>query len=631
MCGIAGFFNFNDISKEQLNRSMTIALDAISHRGPDSHGIWVGNDGKIALGHRRLSIVDLSQNGHQPMTSKDGRFTIAFNGEIYNFREIRQELTDRYSLDETFFIGHSDTEVILASIMLCGLDKTLEKVTGMFAFALWDKETEELKLIRDRIGEKPLYLWKGLNRIFFASELSAIEKQIWFNDNISKKSIELLMRHNFIPAPYSIYENIEKILPGTIRSFAINSEFRLVDNQQFFWDLSTFVNEERDEIISDASALDRLDHFLNRSINNQLMADVSVGTFLSGGYDSSLVSAIAQKNFAGKLKTFSVGFAEEKYNEAKFARDIASHLGTEHAEFIVGEKEMIDIVPKLHQIFSEPFSDSSQIPTYFLSKKVKEEVTVILSGDGGDELFGGYNRYQNCKGAWKKIGLIPKVIKEAVKKGISFGSSFLPKKIQKAANYLAFDEFKDFYRMYISHMKGQDLLKTNCRILTFGDEILDAKVSDFEKMMFWDQKQYLPDDILVKVDRSAMAVSLETRIPLLDHKIIEFSWKLPIEKKMRLGVGKWILKELAYKYIPKPLLDRPKQGFSVPLESWLRGSLRDWAEDLLDPARLNNEGFFFPDVIREYWARLLQGENCYKGIIWDILMFQSWLRRKKEN
>ncbi|MFV1974720.1 MAG: asparagine synthase (glutamine-hydrolyzing) [Candidatus Scalindua sp.] len=646
MCGLSGFCDFRGLDPSAEQVCLTMASKLI-HRGPDDKGVWVNREHGVALGHRRLSIQDLSSSGHQPMESSSGRYVVTYNGEIYNFLDLQTELAGLgYK-----FRGHSDTEVLLASVETWGLADALTRFTGMFAIALWDKNQRVLSLTRDRIGEKPLYYgWQG-GSFLFGSELKALRVHPDWQNKINRNALALYMRHNYIPTPYSIYQGIHKLTPGTLLHIPHTLQPGVLPAPVPYWnmkDVSEYgamnpVNLPENE------AIDALDGLLRKSIRNKMISDVPLGAFLSGGYDSSAVVALMQAESAQQIKTFSIGFHEEAYNEADHAKRVASHLGTEHTELYVTPEQAMDVIPRLPYLYDEPFSDSSQIPTFLVSEMTRQYVTVSLSGDGGDELFAGYERYFFANALWKKAGRVPYPLRRALSsiiKGInpavlsalmqpfsprlsSFGGQgSLGDKLHKGADLLMFRGFEELYFRLISHWNDTTNLVLGSEepltLLTVSAQ--RAKLPDnMQRMQYLDTISYLPDDILVKVDRAAMGVSLETRVPFLDHKVVEYAWSLPQNLKVRNGEGKWILRKLLDKYIPGKLMDRPKMGFGVPIDSWLRGPLRDWAEELLNENRLRDEGFFNPSPIRKKLAEHMSGDRNWQHHLWDVLMFESWL------
>ena len=626
MCGITGFLQSEVFTSskdtQQCLQSMT---DSIIYRGPDSEGHWYDLDDQIALGHRRLAILDLSESGHQPMLSDDDRYVIAFNGEIYNHLEIRQEIES--AIPTIIWKGHSDTETLLKAIQVFGWEETLQKLVGMFAIALWDQQQKELTLARDRMGEKPLYWgWSG-ETLLFGSELKALKAHPVFNAKIDRDALALLLRYNYIPAPYSIYCGIEKLLPGHFVKIDIGQTREDVSPISY-WSLKETVEKgvSAPFIGSDAEAIDLLEHTIKHSLAGQMAADVPLGAFLSGGVDSSTVVALMQAESKRPIKTFAIGFDEPGYNEAEYAKAVAEHLGTEHTEFYVTAKDALEVVPLLSSIFCEPFADSSQIPTYLVSKMAKQHVTVALSGDAGDELFGGYNTYQLLPKIWKIVSPLPTPVRKLAAKLLS--GLPMPEKLLKLVEVLPVNNRADFYNLVISHWKNAEQLVIGAKKVptALTDNSQWSNVDSFEEwMMSIDAQQYMVDDILVKVDRAAMANSLEVRVPMLDHRVIELAWQLPLDMKIRDKSGKWVLREVLYKYVPKELIERPKKGFSIPLAQWLRGPLREWAEPLLAEKRLKEEGYFYPDKIRQVWEDHLQGKKDNSSKLWGVLMFQSWL------
>ncbi len=648
MCGIAGFWGgaqFGDAKK--ICQNMMRKLD---HRGPDYLGIWVQDNLNIALGHKRLSIQDLSSAGNQPMISYCERYRITFNGEIYNHLNIRKTI-EAFGCKPSWR-GHSDTETLLAAITVWGLEGALKKCVGMFAFVIWDQKEQKLILARDRMGEKPLYYgWH--NEVFlFGSELKALKAHPAFINEIDRDSLSLLLRYNNIPSPHSIYKNIFKLPPANILILnPRNKDFSMKP----YWDfkciaesgvISPFNGTDQDAIIG-------LENVLSQSIKEQMLADVPLGSFLSGGIDSSLIVALMQAQSSQAVKTFTIGFNEEGYNEAKYAKEIAKYLGTEHTELYVTPNEAQNVILSLPEMFDEPFADSSQIPTYLVSKLAKQNVTVSLSGDGGDELFAGYNRHYWSKPIWNKIKHLPLGVRKIAALSILSISPdswdklvqkfhmFIPEryqvmrmgeKLHKLAEVLPVDSPESMYRNLISQWKNPENIVLGSRepIISLTDKSQWANLSNFEDiMMYLDTVSYLPDDILTKVDRAAMSVSLETRVPMLDYRVVEFAWKLPLHLKIRENHGKWLLRQLLFKYVPKELIERPKMGFGVPIDFWLRGSLRDWAESLLDSSRLSREGYFNEKIVRRIWNDHISGKRNYQHQLWSILMFQSWMESNK--
>jgi asparagine synthase (glutamine-hydrolysing) len=639
MCGIAGFWNPAGFSAESfaILKSMT---DSIRHRGPDDEGHWQDPGSGVALGHRRLSIIDLSSAGHQPMTSECGRYVVVYNGEIYNFEEIRTSLESEGQAPA--WRGHSDTEVLLAAITAWGFESALQRASGMFAIAMWDKKDRRIRLARDRMGEKPLYYgWlSGQDGpvFVFASELSAIERHPAFKAEIDPGALNLLLRHNYVPAPASIYRNIRKIMPGCHATLTgIQGEI----DEKPYWDFLDLPSASRRRFSgTPEDAVEELDRLLRRAIGRQSVSDVPVGAFLSGGIDSSTVVGLMQQIGTTPVQTFTIGFSERGFDEAVHAKAVAAHLGTDHTELYVSSEDALAVVPELGRIFSEPFADSSQIPTFLVSALASKHVTVSLSGDGGDELFGGYDRYRFASRYGGAILKFPKALRRT---GASAISAFpadlwnamrpgLGRRMDKIAHVLRKETVDEVYLELISHFADPGLISPwSSPTDPFAGRNMGrvAGLDPVERMMASDSVHYLPDDILVKVDRAAMANSLETRVPLLDPEVVAFAWSLPLDYKIRDGKTKWPLRQLLYRSVPKGLVERPKMGFGVPISGWLRGPLRAWAEDLLSTARLESAGYFDCHAVRSLWASHISGreDNGYR--LWTILMFQSWLFRHR--
>ena len=643
MCGFTGFIT----SKWLVSTESVLArmAETIGHRGPDDLGVWWDALAGLGFAHRRLSIVDLSPAGHQPMFSDSGRYVIAFNGEIYNHMGLRKALEVGGAPG---WRGHSDTETLLAGFDAWGIEATVKRCIGMFAFALWDKHTRTLTLGRDRMGEKPLYYgWQGCGneRVFlFGSELKALKAHPAFSAEVDRGALCLLLRHNYIPAPYSIYQGIAKLEPGCLLSVSLAQPDPKVWK---YWDT---VQVARAGVASPFAgtaneAVDALEVLAKDAVRQQMVADVPLGAFLSGGIDSSTVVALMQTQSSRPVKTFTIGFNEVGYNEAVHAKSVAQHLGTEHTELYVTAPQAMDVIPRLPGLFCEPFADSSQIPTFLLSQLAKQHVTVSLSGDAGDELFCGYNRYQLTKKLWRKLALVPAPLRALAAKGVTALSpaawdslaDFIPgasryaalgDKLHKGAGVLASATVDELYLGMVSHLRnpadwvigGQE---PPTHLTGLRPDLGD--LGAVERMMALDAISYLPDDILVKVDRTGMGVSLESRVPFLDHRLVEFAWSLPLGYKLCDGQTKWPLRQVLYRHVPRELIDRPKMGFGVPLHDWLRGPLRGWAEELLDEARLAREGYFLPKPIRKIWAEHLSGKRNWMAQLWSVLMFQAWL------
>jgi asparagine synthase (glutamine-hydrolysing) len=623
--------------------------DAIVHRGPDDSGAWVDEAHGVALGHRRLSIVDLSPAGHQPMTSSSARYVIVFNGEIYNYRELRADLEQ--GRQAPVWRGHSDTEVLLAAIEAWGLQGAVTRAVGMFAFALWDRSLRRLSLVRDRLGEKPLYYGLAGRHFIFASELKALRVFPGFDARIDRDALCQFMRFNYVPAPRSIFAGIRKLSPGTIVEFSIDGDRVRELVSARYWSARQCAEEGIRAPFqgTEHEACDELERLLAQSIGGQMVADVPLGAFLSGGIDSSTVVALMQAQSSRPIRTFTIGFGEAEYNEAKHAGAVAKHLGCDHTELYVTPEQAMSVIPRLAVLYDEPFADSSQVPTFLVSELARRHVTVSLSGDGGDELFGGYNRYFWAMKVWRKLRTVPAPLRTVLAKTLqlpspaawsrafAMGAPFVPArhrhanagdKVHKLAELIGATEPERIYLRLLSHWDAPSELvrgsKEPVNSVTDRREWIDC--SDFEhRMMYLDTVAYLPDDILVKVDRAAMGVSLETRVPMLDHRVVEFAWRLPISMKIRDGEGKWPLRRVLDRHVPRKLVDRPKMGFGVPIDHWLRGPLRKWAEDLLDERRLATQGYFEPAPIREKWGEHLSGRRNWQYLLWDVLMFQSWI------
>lgn len=651
MCGIVGFFQNNSYSTEYARLTAEKMAARISHRGPDDAGVWLDEQAGIVLAHRRLSILDISPAGHQPMVSISGRYVVVFNGEIYNHLELRSTLEGAGVAE---WRGHADTETLLAAFEQWGIEKTLSKVVGMFAIALWDREERSLVLARDRMGEKPLYYgWQG-EVFLFGSELKAIKAHPAFRAEIDRAALALFMRYNYIPTPYSIYRGIEKLQPGCMLKLSL----RRAGEQPGvipYWEGRHVVEAGLAKPFQGTAeqAVEELERLLKESVAQQMVAEVPLGAFLSGGVDSSTIVALMQAQSGRSVRTFSVGFNDEQYNEAQYAKSVARHIGTDHTELYITSRDALNVVPYLPRIYDEPFADSSQIPMFLLSKLARKHVTVSLSGDGGDELFSGYNRYVLTNMLWRRLEYIPKGIRrilarallsvsppcwdalvEPVSLLLQNGRSMagFGNKLHKGANVMATGSTVELYRDMISSWAEPTSIVCGATepatILTdFRQQpVLNGAV---ERMMALDMLSYLPDDILVKVDRAAMAASLETRVPLLDHRVVEFAWRLPLEYKLRNGVGKWVLRQVLYKYVPRQLIERPKMGFSIPLDAWLREGLREWAEELLSESRLRQEGILNPAPIRKKWVEHLSGRQNWQNQLWGVLMFQAWLEEQR--
>jgi asparagine synthase (glutamine-hydrolysing) len=621
--------------------------DRLVHRGPDDSGVWVDAEPGIALGFRRLAIVDLSPAGHQPMVSPDGRYVIVFNGEVYNFKELRKDLESRGH----DFRSHSDTEVILQAVSEWGLEAAVKKFVGMFAFALWDRHERTLHLVRDRIGVKPLYYgWQG-KTFLFGSELKALRAHQGFGAEVNRSALLSYLRFGYISQPLSVYEGIWKMPPGHILKVKAGARpsVEMLETVPY-WSAQEvyeagvaepFRNLERE-------AIEELDRLLRESVRLRMIADVPLGAFLSGGIDSSTVVALMQAQSNRPVKTFTIGFHEQEFDEAAHAKAVAGHLGTEHTELYVTSKEAMDVIPKLPALYDEPFADSSQIPTYLVSALTRRHVTVSLSGDGGDELFGGYTRYAATRRFWKSVRCLPhfsraalaglmRAVKPATYNRLFGGiNPWLPRsarpstvgdRVHRLAEVMELRSPEEIYWRLVSYWENpaEVVLGAKEPAMSLPQTAAWTRRADLsQQMMFLDLVTYLPDDILVKVDRASMGVSLEARVPLLDHRVVEFAARIPVSMKIRFGQGKWLLRQVLSRYVPRELFERPKTGFSVPIEDWLRGSLRDWAEGLLNEDRIRREGFFNPGPISKLWAEHLSGQRNWQGHLWNVLMFQAW-------
>lgn len=640
MCGIAGIVgganlaNLPDLARA-IGRS-------IAYRGPDAAAEWLSPDHDVALVHRRLAIVDLTEAGAQPMHSSCGRYVMVYNGEVYNAAELRAALEAKGRR----FHGHSDTEVMLEGIAEWGVRPTVQRLIGMFAFAVWDKQQRSLTLARDRLGIKPVYWAKFGGLFLFGSELKALRVVPGWTHEIDRASVASFLRHNYIPAPHTIYKGVNKLEPGCLLTLRHGEQPSI----ESFWNMEAVAKQglarratmaERD----DASVIEELDSLLSDAVARRMIADVPFGAFLSGGIDSSTVVALMQKASAAPVRTFSIGFEEDGYNEAHHAKAIARHLHTEHTEFYLSSGDALAVIPKLPSMFDEPFADSSQIPAYLVSAMTRRHVTVALSGDGGDELFAGYNRYFFADALRQNLGRVPGPLRRLTAQAIGCVSPtswdalarIVPRinripqfgdKLHKAAALLREND-AELYRRLVSHWSEPDSIALNSRERPglLLDPAVAQLVPDYvERMQYLDTRTYLPDDILTKVDRASMAVSLEARVPLLDHRVVEYAWSLPMRFKIRDGKGKWVLRQVLKRYVPEALFERPKMGFGIPVDRWLGGPLRDWAEDLLSERALNQGGLLKAMPIRQRWQEHLSGDRNWQYHIWDILMLQAWQR-----
>jgi asparagine synthase (glutamine-hydrolysing) len=635
MCGFAGLLHRTaSQSAEELTETITRMTASLVHRGPDDEGIWVDAAVGLALGHRRLAVVDLSAAGHQPMSSACGRYVVVFNGEIYNHQALRRQLERAAVLH---WRGQSDTETLLACVVHWGLPETLQRVVGMFALALYDRELDTLMLARDRLGEKPLYYgWQG-GIFLFGSELKAFKRHPAFRAAIDRNALDRMLRTGYVAAPHTIYQGVHKVLPGTwLKLDSMRGEARI----QSYWSGRQIVEAGLAAPFtgSAAEAVDQLDARLRQSIQDQQVADVPLGAFLSGGYDSSAVVALMQAQSMVPVKTFTIGFEDGRYDESGYAAAVARHLGTEHTALRMTPEDALAVIPRLPVFYDEPFADPSQIPTFLVSQLARRQVTVSLSGDGGDELFGGYDRYFRARKLWNLIHRLPAPVRSTLTRAIGgvpveawhrvTGHGQTGERLQKLAGLLGVSSPDVFYESFNAHWPATDhLVHGSDHSLNRG---FACPAGDFENnMMYRDLMAYLPDDLLVKLDRAAMAVSLETRVPLLDHRIVEWAWHIPLSLKIRQGEGKWIMKQLVHRYIPRALVERPKMGFGIPLETWLRGCLRDWAESLLNENRLIREGYLVVPLIRRRWEQHRDGQRNGSYALWNVLMFQAWLEAQE--
>ena len=655
MCGIAGFLGDARSGSSLLDRMAR----TIAHRGPDDSGTWIDADAGIGLAHRRLSIVDLSPMGHQPMHSADDRFVISYNGEIYNHADLRRELDALGKAPQGGWRGHSDTETLVQAIAVLGLDAALERCVGMFAFALWDKAERVLHLVRDRFGEKPLYYGWADRDFVFGSELKALRAHPAFSGEIDRRALHQLAARTYIPAPLSIYRGIFKLEPGcilTVTADAVGhpaSEPPRVDatggplRLRRYWSYGDVVDQGLAAPIADPQeALAALEDVLGQAIRDQSVADVPVGAFLSGGIDSSSIVALYQKYSSLPVRTFTIGFEEAGFDEARHAKAVAAHLGTVHHEHYVSVNEAREVIPLLPAMYDEPFADSSQIPTFLVSRFAREQVTVALTGDGGDELFAGYNRHFAAPRLWNQLKRVPRPLRALAAKPLgqlpsrfwnraaglvgdarppSFGA-----KVQKALRLAATAQnFDDIYLSFLDEWSQEPSPVLGGGGDEFAFDLAGPK-SDTLRMMQCDATSYLPDDILCKVDRASMAVSLETRVPFLDHRVAALAARIPLDLKVRGGVGKHILRELLYREAPRALFERPKAGFAVPVGEWIKGPLRPWAEELLDPSRMAQEGWFDAAIVQRRWHDHLSGRRDSTPALWAVLMFQAWMREQHE-
>ncbi len=642
MCGITGFYNNStDKSRSELNVIGKAMIAAISHRGPDSHGIWQDQNSRLLLGHQRLAILDLSAEGHQPMLSDSERYVIVYNGEIYNYLSLQKILKD-YGI---IFKGRSDTEVILASIEHWGLNETIQKLNGMFAFALWDKKQQCLHLVRDRLGKKPLYVgWTNKSKnasLVFGSELKSLRAHHDFQAELNREATSLFMEYGYVPAPYCIYQNVWSVPAGfrlTIDLQSVKPNAILSDMMQPYWHHLRALEESKNRAShkTNIEIIKEFEELLTTCVNDRMISDVPIGAFLSGGIDSSAVVALMQKISSRPVKTYSIGFEEDGFNEAVYAKKVAAHLGTDHHELYINGQDALNTIPLLPEIYDEPFADISAIPTYLVSKFAQRDVTVVLSGDGGDEMLGGYNRHIVAPKIWKRAQSIPRPLRQflsnvitkiptkhwdaLVKNQPQFGT-----RIHKVASIFSLNTPDDIYRRLIQQWSDSPVLDTLQPHTLANDPLwIPQNLSFTETMMYRDSLSYLPNNILVKIDRASMAASIESRAPLLDKRIYEYVWTLPENVKIRNGRGKWLLRQVLKNHVPTKLFERPKQGFAIPVGEWLRDPLKDWAETLLDEQALKEQGIFDHLTIRSTWEDHLNGNGNHSTKLWNILMFQAW-------
>lgn len=633
MCGIAGIFDQSaSTSGDELQASIAKMLSPLLHRGPDFHDNWSDPSKGIALGHTRLSIIDTSAKANQPMVSHCGRYQLSYNGEIYNFPELREQL----SIQGHTFTSTSDTEVILTAISAWGLDRAIQQFNGMFAFALWDAQENKLYLVRDRLGIKPHYYYYHQGCLLFASELKAITAHPQFTKAINLDSVSLLLQYQVIPGTHSIYQHTHKVRPGTIITISQDEP----PQSKTYWSVNNLSHHQA-ENLSLSEAKQELKSLLKQSVQQRLVSDVPLGAFLSGGIDSSLVVAIMQEYTSDPVKTFTIGFENQQYNEAHFAKAVANHLNTDHTELIINTHDAQAIVPKLANMYDEPFADVSQIPTYLVSALAKNHVTVCLSGDGGDESFAGYSRIARFINLWHKMNRLPKSLRHLLSYLMNnvpaqFWPFILPRtinpahKMHKLSKLFSSQHPIDAYLTLNKHWQTPNELLINNNI---NHALTNHVPSEHlqQSILLHELTQYLPDDVLTKVDRASMAVSLEVRVPLLDHNIVEFAWQLPFDYKIHNHQGKWLLKQILQDYLPTSLIDRPKMGFGVPMHDWLRGDLKNWANDLLNPSELQKHNIFNSEIITKYWLQHLSGKADWTRQLWPILMFQSWYLSHQKN
>jgi asparagine synthase (glutamine-hydrolysing) len=627
MCGLAGLYSPAGVAAIDTRAALDRMSAALVHRGPDDAGQWIDAAAGVGLAHRRLSILDLSAAGHQPMLSPSGRYVLVLNGEIYNHLEIRAALEGEAP---PAWRGHSDTESLLAGFDRWGIETTVTKATGMFAFAVWDRQDRVLTLGRDRLGEKPLYYgWQGA-LLLFGSELKALRAHPQFVGQVDRQVLSEFLRRGFIEAPRSIFHGIFKLPPGTLLSVPATIAPGSPLSPAPYWSLRDAVHRGRlrPHTGSAEDAAAELQSLLGRSVALQSIADVSLGAFLSGGIDSSLVVALLQARSAKPVKTFTIGFREAAFDESSQARQVAAHLGTEHVELMVNAEDARRVIPRLPAIYDEPFGDSSAIPTVLVSQLARSQVTVSLSGDGGDELFGGYSRYRRTVDIWRQMSALPRGLRvpaAVLARAIAPASGAHASTLLRAAAYLSAQDAQDCYAVQTGRSVEDFETVLGAETSQSRPEGGGSDLGVMDQMMYDDTIRYLPDDILVKVDRAAMAVGLESRVPLLDHRVVEFAWRLPPELKVRDGESKWLLKKLLRERLPSALVDRPKMGFGIPVGDWLRGPLREWGESLLSAPRLRAQGLLDVTKVRNRWEHFQRGGRVSSDAVWSMLMFQAWL------
>lgn len=638
MCGLTGFYTAQKRPDgEAIGRAMN---DSLRHRGPDGHGMWKNPEGTVLLAHRRLAIIDLSQEGAQPMVSASGRYVMTYNGEIYNYLDLKTDL-ERAGVT---FRGRSDTEVFLAAVDRWGLNQSLQKINGMFAIVLWDAKTRTLHFIRDRFGKKPLYIgWAGKSLVF-GSELKALRAHPDFTARVNPQALTLYMRYGYIPAPFSLYENIWSLPAGHRLAVAADSLApgkNISHDMEPYWNPLRALEESKSRMRTepDAAIAEEFETLLGRCVKDRMMSDVPLGAFLSGGIDSSAVVALMQKQSAQKVKTYTIGFQEDGFDEAGYAAKIAAHLGTDHHELYVDATAALDVVPHLPDMYDEPFADASAIPTLLVSKFARRDVTVALSGDGGDEVLGGYTRYIRGPQLWDRMRFLPRPARKILGQALASipeerwdslpaGPPQLGAAVRKAAAVLSLDSQDAMYKRFLIQNNDEVLAHPDYAETFLENPDWRARGLEFaETMMYQDTLSYLPNDILVKVDRASMAASLEARAPLLDRRLYDFAWSLPSRFKIRGRQGKWLLREVLKRHVPAALFERPKQGFNVPIGAWMRGPLKDWAEGLLAPQKIRESGLLDEKKIAQLWQAHKSGKGGNAGGLWTILMFQAWQDR----